>query len=110
MGLFTGLLLLPLAPVRGTVWIAQQLAAEAGRALRQQDEEQGGAAQEAQDEEAESGEAPRRDEQPSHATAERSEREEPQGDPGEAEPVAGAAPDDARAVIDRARAQLEELL
>jgi len=25
MGLFTGLLLLPLAPVRGTVWIAERL-------------------------------------------------------------------------------------
>jgi hypothetical protein len=31
MGLFTGLLLLPLAPVRGTIWIAEQLAAEAER-------------------------------------------------------------------------------
>ena len=85
-------------------------AAAAARALTHHDEEEGGAAQEAQDEEAEGGEAPRRDEQPSHPTAERSERGEPQGDPGEAEPVAGAAPDDARAVIDRARAQLEELL
>jgi hypothetical protein len=35
MGLFTGLLTLPLAPVRGTVWIAEQLAAEAERELRQ---------------------------------------------------------------------------
>jgi Gas vesicle protein G len=34
MGLFTGLLTLPLAPVRGTVWIAEQLAAEAERQLR----------------------------------------------------------------------------
>jgi gas vesicle protein GvpG len=34
MGLFTGLLLLPLAPVRGTVWIAEQIAAEAERELR----------------------------------------------------------------------------
>ena len=33
MGLFTGLLLLPLAPVRGTVWIAEQLVAEAEREL-----------------------------------------------------------------------------
>jgi gas vesicle protein GvpG len=33
MGLFTGLLLLPLAPVRGTVWIAEQLMAEAEREL-----------------------------------------------------------------------------
>ena len=33
MGLFTGLLLLPLAPVRGTVWIAEQLAAQAEREL-----------------------------------------------------------------------------
>jgi hypothetical protein len=34
MGLFTGLLTLPLAPIRGTVWIAEQLAAEAERELR----------------------------------------------------------------------------
>jgi hypothetical protein len=34
MGLFTGLLTLPLAPVRGTMWIAEQLAAEAERELR----------------------------------------------------------------------------
>jgi Gas vesicle protein G len=34
VGLFTGLLTLPLAPVRGTVWIAEQLAAEAERELR----------------------------------------------------------------------------
>lgn len=33
MGLFTGLLLLPLAPVRGTIWIAEQLAAQAEREL-----------------------------------------------------------------------------
>jgi len=33
VGLFTGLLLLPLAPVRGTVWIAEQLMAEAQRDL-----------------------------------------------------------------------------
>ena len=35
MGLFTGLLTLPLAPVRGTVWIAEQLTAEAERQLRE---------------------------------------------------------------------------
>jgi hypothetical protein len=34
MGLLTGLLTLPLAPVRGTVWIAEQLAAEAERELQ----------------------------------------------------------------------------
>jgi Flp pilus assembly protein CpaB len=34
MGLFTGLLTLPLAPLRGTVWVAEQLAAEAERQLR----------------------------------------------------------------------------
>jgi hypothetical protein len=34
MGLFTGLLTLPLAPGRGTVWIAEQLAAEAERELQ----------------------------------------------------------------------------
>jgi Gas vesicle protein G len=33
MGLFTGLLLLPLAPVRGTVWIAEQIAEEAARQM-----------------------------------------------------------------------------
>ena len=31
MGLITGLLTLPLAPVRGTIWVAEQLAAEAER-------------------------------------------------------------------------------
>jgi type II secretory pathway predicted ATPase ExeA len=42
MGLLTGLLLLPLAPVRGTVWIAEQLVEQAareldeGRAIRRQ--------------------------------------------------------------------------
>jgi hypothetical protein len=36
MGLFMGLLTLPLAPVRGTVWIAEQLTAEAERELREQ--------------------------------------------------------------------------
>jgi Gas vesicle protein G len=34
MGLVTGLLTLPLAPVRGTIWVAEQLAAEAERELR----------------------------------------------------------------------------
>jgi len=34
MGLITGLLTLPLAPIRGTIWIAEQLAAEAERELR----------------------------------------------------------------------------
>ena len=34
MGLFTGLLTLPLAPLRGTAWIAEQIAAEAERELR----------------------------------------------------------------------------
>jgi hypothetical protein len=33
VGLFTGLLLLPLAPVRGTIWIAEILAEEAEREL-----------------------------------------------------------------------------
>ena len=42
MGLLTGLLTLPLAPVRGTVWIAERLAEEAaleldeGRRIRRQ--------------------------------------------------------------------------
>lgn len=31
MGILSALLTLPLAPVRGTVWIAEQLAAEAAR-------------------------------------------------------------------------------
>jgi hypothetical protein len=33
MGLITGLLTLPLAPVRGTIWIAEQLLEEAERQL-----------------------------------------------------------------------------
>ncbi len=33
MGLFTGLLTLPLAPVRGVVWVADQVAQEAERQL-----------------------------------------------------------------------------
>jgi hypothetical protein len=33
MGILTGLVLLPLAPVRGTIWIAEQLAAQAEREL-----------------------------------------------------------------------------
>lgn len=33
MGLFTGLLLLPLAPVRGTLWIADKLTEQAAREL-----------------------------------------------------------------------------
>src|SRR5206468_3647955 len=33
MGLFTGLLLLPLAPLRGTIWLAEQLAAIAEQEL-----------------------------------------------------------------------------
>jgi gas vesicle protein GvpG len=35
MGLITGLLTLPLAPVRGTVWVAEQLANEAERQLQE---------------------------------------------------------------------------
>jgi hypothetical protein len=31
MGLFSGLLLLPLAPVRGTIWVSEQLAEQAAR-------------------------------------------------------------------------------
>ena len=33
MGILTGLLTLPLAPVRGTIWIAEQLAMQAEREL-----------------------------------------------------------------------------
>jgi hypothetical protein len=33
MGIFTGLLLLPLAPLRGTIWVAEQLAAIAEHEL-----------------------------------------------------------------------------
>lgn len=33
MGLFTGLLLLPLAPLRGTIWLAERLAEYAEREL-----------------------------------------------------------------------------
>jgi hypothetical protein len=31
VGLFTGILLAPLAPVRGTIWLAEQLAEQAAR-------------------------------------------------------------------------------
>jgi hypothetical protein len=37
MGLFKELALLPLAPVRGTVWVADQLAEEADRRLYDED-------------------------------------------------------------------------
>jgi hypothetical protein len=37
MGLFTGLLTLPLAPVRGVVWVGDQLVAEAERELYDED-------------------------------------------------------------------------
>ena len=33
MGLFTGLLLLPLAPIRGTIWIAERLGEQAALEL-----------------------------------------------------------------------------
>jgi hypothetical protein len=33
VGLFTGLLTLPLAPVRGAIWVTEQVAAEADRQL-----------------------------------------------------------------------------
>jgi hypothetical protein len=33
VGLFTGILLLPLAPVRGTIWVAEKLADQAAREL-----------------------------------------------------------------------------
>jgi hypothetical protein len=36
MGLFTGLLTLPLAPLRGTMWVAEKVAAEAERELGEQ--------------------------------------------------------------------------
>lgn len=37
MGLFTGLLTLPLAPVRGVAWVAEQLIEEAERQLYDED-------------------------------------------------------------------------
>jgi gas vesicle protein GvpG len=37
MGLFMGLLTLPLAPVRGVVWVAEQLVEEADRQLYDED-------------------------------------------------------------------------
>ena len=37
MGLFTGLLTLPLAPVRGVTWVAEQMAEEAERQLYDED-------------------------------------------------------------------------
>jgi len=33
VGIFTGLITLPLAPVRGVTWVAEQIAAEADRQL-----------------------------------------------------------------------------
>ena len=36
MGLITGLLTLPLAPVRGVAWVAEQVAEEAARELDQE--------------------------------------------------------------------------
>ena len=36
MGLLTSLVLLPLAPARGTIWIAEQLAAQAERELAEE--------------------------------------------------------------------------
>jgi hypothetical protein len=51
MGLLTGLLTLPLAPVRGTMWIAEQLLAEAERELNSPEaiEQQLAAAESARD-------------------------------------------------------------
>ena len=37
MGLFTGLLTLPLAPVRGVAWVTEQVAAEVDRQLYDED-------------------------------------------------------------------------
>lgn len=37
MGLFTGLLTLPLAPVRGVAWVAEQVAEEAERQMYDED-------------------------------------------------------------------------
>ena len=37
MGLFTGLLTLPLAPLRGAAWVAEQVADEAERQLYDED-------------------------------------------------------------------------
>ena len=37
MGLFTGLLTLPLAPVRGVVWVAEQVAEDLERELYDED-------------------------------------------------------------------------
>ena len=37
MGLFTGLLTLPIAPVRGVAWVGEQIAEEADRRLYDED-------------------------------------------------------------------------
>ncbi len=37
MGLFTGLLTLPLAPVRGVMWVAEQVTEEANKQLYDED-------------------------------------------------------------------------
>jgi Gas vesicle protein G len=41
MGFFTGLLTLPLAPVRGVVWVTEQLVREADRQLYDEDQIRG---------------------------------------------------------------------
>jgi Gas vesicle protein G len=41
MGLFTGLLTLPLAPVRGVLWVAEQVADEAERQMYDEDQIRG---------------------------------------------------------------------
>ena len=38
MGLFTGLLTLPLAPVRGVIWVAEQVADEVDRQMYDEDQ------------------------------------------------------------------------
>ncbi|HWE14512.1 MAG TPA: gas vesicle protein GvpG [Solirubrobacteraceae bacterium] len=38
MGLFTGLLTLPLAPVRGVMWVAEQVADEVERQMNDEDQ------------------------------------------------------------------------
>jgi hypothetical protein len=38
MGLFTGLLTLPLAPVRGVIWVAEQVADEVERQMYDEDQ------------------------------------------------------------------------
>src|SRR5919204_44021 len=95
MGLFTGLLTLPLAPIRGTMWIAEQVAEQAARELDE-------------------GRTIRRQLAEAELRYERGELtvEEPEQaeQPEEERRPSGARPDEAKRVVSAAREQLAALL